>query len=210
MVKDEAGNTYGRLRVIRRDGSRRGLAVWLCVCTCGAQTAVTGDALRSGRIKSCGCYRRSGDYNRKHGHASYPKGVTPTYRSWQEMHNRCRNPSSPSYKNYGAKGVTVDPRWGAFEAFLEDMGERPAGTTLDRLDNAKGYSKSNCQWSNRRNQALNRSCTVRVEYRGTVKALTEWCELLSLPYPRTYYRLRVKGMTADEAFNPSKVDRRKT
>lgn len=90
-----------------------------------------------------------------HGHWLGGK-ASPTYRTWTCMRSRCENKSNPSYNNYGGKGITVCERWKTFALFLADMGERPAGKTIDRLDNTKGYYKSNCKWSTMKEQAQNR------------------------------------------------------
>lgn len=90
-----------------------------------------------------------------HGH--YTNGrASPTYKSWTNMRGRCENESSPSYHNYGGRGIKVCARWKTFALFLADMGVRPAGTWLDRLDNNKDYSKDNCKWSTPKEQAQNR------------------------------------------------------
>lgn len=81
---------------------------------------------------------------------------TKTYTSWAEMHRRCSNPRSVGYAYYGGRGIAVCDRWRSFEAFLQDMGERPEGLTLDRIDNAKGYEPGNCRWATSVQQANNR------------------------------------------------------
>jgi hypothetical protein len=101
-------------------------------------------------------WRRHGDpeITLLHGHTS-ALGATATYRSWQSMVARCTNPKSTSYGNYGGRGVTVCERWRRFSAFLEDMGERPEGLSLDRIDNDGNYEPGNCRWATNHEQRVN-------------------------------------------------------
>ena len=82
-----------------------------------------------------------------HGHTTHDGHRSQTYNSWQAMKDRCLNPGRHGYERYGGRGITIDPRWMAFEGFLADMGERPEGTTLDRVDPDGNYTRSNCQWA---------------------------------------------------------------
>jgi hypothetical protein len=158
-----AGERYGRLTVIceaRNEGRGR---QWYCECGCGTEVIVSQESLRSGNTRSCGCLKAEqlAERNRgraTHGHSRYGQR-TLTYRSWDSMRTRCLNPSGASnIRNYA--GVTIDPRWDSFEAFLEDMGPRPAPwLTLDRINPWGSYSASNCRWATKDEQSRNQRRT---------------------------------------------------
>jgi hypothetical protein len=154
---DIAGQRFGRLVVIRRTGTKRTSAVWLCHCDCGTNRHISGAALRSGNTQSCGCLHReavieSNRRKRRHGMAG-----TGTYRAWQDMKTRCTNSRRKCWNDYGGRGISICARWSnSFENFLADMGERPPGLTLDRINNDDGYKPSNCRWATRLDQTHNR------------------------------------------------------
>lgn len=161
--------TSGRLPVDlsgRRFGALLALGVaahkpvrWNCLCDCGATKQIDAANLTSGRSSSCGCKReeklRSGMHF-KHGHGKGSKS-TPTHNSWVHMRQRCENPTNAAYENYGGRGIKVCERWQVFANFLEDMGEKPEGKTLDRFPNNNGdYEPGNARWATPTEQANNR------------------------------------------------------
>jgi len=155
------GQEFGRLRVMARAGSRNTKALWLCQCECGNVTKVYGHHLRLGETKSCGCLARTESGNRLtarltvHGHCK--SSPSRTYNSWRGMVNRCYREITTGYEWYGGLGVTVCERWHTFENFLADMGERPAGLTLDRYPNPAGnYEPGNCRWATPAQQESNK------------------------------------------------------
>jgi len=111
--------------------------------------------------------------SRTHGHTVNGR-MSPTYISWVHMKDRCTNPNFNQYQRYGGRGITYDTRWAVFENFLADMGERPEGSSLDRIDNGGPYSKANCRWATREQQANNRSSSRKVTIQGETRTLAQW------------------------------------
>ena len=134
----------------------KGKTMWTCKCDCGTVGIVSASKLKSGRSKSC---RYCVDYKSIktiHGHTSRIKGSSRTYISWDCMIQRCNNPNNIAYNDYGGRGITVCKEWLDFKNFLKDMGERPIGKTLDRINNSGNYSIDNCRWATKSEQELNK------------------------------------------------------
>jgi hypothetical protein len=126
---------------------------------------------------------------------------TPTYQSWSNMHTRCYDPAHPSYPNYGGRGVFVCERWASYDAFYEDMGERPPGTTLGRIKNDKGYELGNCEWATRLEQNRNATSNVVLTFNGKSQCASAWGEELGLKGDTIIARLD-RGATVEEALRP--------
>jgi hypothetical protein len=160
---DLIGKRFGRLTVTKRL-KVKWVTVWLCRCSCGEITKVFGSNLRSGHTQSCGCLTKeiTAQRNRaniRHGHCVAYKS-TRIYRIWSSMLERCRTPQHRAYKHYGGRGIRVCEQWLIFENFLADMGERPPGRSLDRIDNDGNYEPSNCRWATQTEQVRNRRASA--------------------------------------------------
>jgi hypothetical protein len=168
-------------------------------CDCGTVREIQRASLINGRSKSCGCLfsEKISLVNTKHGMTN-----TSTYRSWQSMNKRCTNKNDPMYYLYGGSGVSVCDEWYSFEQFYADMGKRPKGCSLDRIDGSKGYSADNCRWATPREQALNRSTTKHdsISYNGKTQALTEWADELGVKASVLYARIVRMKWSVEKAF----------
>lgn len=126
----------------------------------------------------------------------------PEYRVWKEMRRRCNNENRPEYQRYGGRGIRVCERWDSFENFLEDIGKRPSGNhSIDRVDNNGDYRPSNCRWSTKKEQALNRRTNRLIEYRGRTQHLSLWAKEISMNRSTLTNRLDTYGMSIEQAFN---------
>lgn len=172
------GVTFGQWTVVERAPNNRfGTTMWRCRCTCGVERVLRGTSLRQGDSASCGCTSndRISAANTTHGHASGPS-KSPTYQTWMGMLQRCKVPQNANFADYGGRGITVCDRWTSFESFLEDMGERPTGTSIERRDNAGHYEPSNCYWATKFQQANNRRSNRLIEHAGRSQTVSEWAK----------------------------------
>jgi len=157
-VVDRTGLVYGRLYVILQMGlTKDRKAAWLCQCSCGNTVIVSAGSLRSELTQSCGCLQkeRAGDCATKHGMAGAWKGrSTPEYTAYCNAQARCNNPKCDKYKYYGGRGIKF--LFTSFEQFFSEIGLRPKGTTLDRINNNGNYEPGNVRWATKAQQNANK------------------------------------------------------
>jgi len=185
--KQILGKKFGRLEAIKEVGKGNRGYIYLFKCDCGQTKEIPGSSVTTGRIQSCGCLRSetTTQKNKTHG-----KSNLGAYKSWSAMKTRCTNPNTQCYKNYGARGITFCKSWEDFEKFYADMGDRPDGMTLERVNNDLPYSKDNCIWATPAEQNRNTRQNVILEKNGKRMCLTDWAKELKIPYPTLQDRVR--------------------
>lgn len=191
-VIDITGQRFGRLVALRQAAERVGpkqCIGWVCSCDCGNEIVVRGYSLRDGNTKSCGCLFL--DSVITHGHTR-GRQFPATYRSWDHMIQRCTNPSYLHFHYYGGRGIKVCERWMTYENFLADMGDRPNGTSLDRIDVNGNYEPGNCRWATRQQQANNTRRNTMITYAGRTMSISDWSREMSLTKPCISGRLKRK------------------
>lgn len=139
----------------------------------------------------------------KHGATKHGGYSTPEYTAWAHMVQRCTNPASPSYANYGGRGITLEPRWLDFREFLKDLGPRPSALhSIERKDNEKGYSPDNCRWATQAEQQRNKRNNRRITWNGRTQVLEDWIKELGFRKSTLTMRLR-RGWSIERAFTTS-------
>jgi hypothetical protein len=181
-------------------GSGRYSYWYWCQCECGNFIQVKGIRLRNGHTKSCGCRKAEVTRERSKHNAAANGKLTLEYRVWIEMKQRCYNPNCSRFYTHGSRGITVCDRWkDSYVAFMEDMGPRPKGMTLERRENDGDYTPENCYWATRIEQARNRRNNVLATLNGETKPMSQWCEELNLPYHTVMARINKMKWSKEKA-----------
>lgn len=206
--QDLTGQKFGRLTVIKRDkNDNRGQTRWLCQCQCGNLKIVRANHLKSGKIKSCGCYNIEILKKRSKTHGLIK---TRIYSIWNRMKQRCTNPNNSAYKNYGGRGITICQEW--IDDFLNFYNWAIANgyrddLSIDRINNNKGYYPENCKWATKKQQARNRRNNHLITYNGETHCISEWAEIFNINEKLLAERLRTgyKFETAIKNKNIKKI-----
>jgi hypothetical protein len=163
MSNQLVGQKFNHFIVLRKIGvTKDGHSKWLCRCECGVEKTLNGSNLKN--TKSCGCQRYK-----------HQKTNTPIYHVWAAMKQRCTNPNDKSYPIYGGRGITLCDDWQQFQNFFKDMGEKPTNKhQIERIDNNKGYCKTNCRWATPKEQGINKRNNHMINFHGQNKCVAEW------------------------------------
>lgn len=206
---NRTGHVYGRLTVLHYIGSLKKRTQWKCQCECGKILAVEAQSLSNGQTQSCGCYRREVTIKRETTHGL---SGTAIYNLWNCIIRRCLNPSSHAFDRYGGRGITICERWLRFEDFYFDMGNRPPGRSIDRIDNDGGYwcgkcddctgqnHPPNCRWATNKEQGNNRRKLRLLTYENETLTMTHWAERTGLSVLTIFKRLK-RGWSVEKTLS---------
>lgn len=201
-MQEWVGKLFADWTVISYEGKRDTERHWYKVkCKCGNESIVERNILKSGKSTKCrSCARKistKGEKNgsHRHGYSSLSHPHYYLYTTWVSMKQRCFNPKVKNYHRYGGRGITVCDEWkNSFENFLKDMGERPEGYCIDRIDNEKGYFKENCRWVTNEENCNNREVSALHEYKGETLSETQWAKRLGLSRNKFMWWARKNGV----------------
>ncbi len=201
------GATFGHWTVLHRvtEGPATNVHVrWRCRCSCGKERDLNSDHIRKTKVPCLSCHIAK--FSTTHGHC-LDRSSSETYLSWAHMKSRCTDKNCKDYPNYGGRGITLCERWLSFENFLEDMGEKPKGYTIERDDVNKGYEKSNCRWIPKSEQSKNTRVTEWVVVGGERMCLADAVRKTGVCRSTVdWYRKR--GKTTQDAFCIAQMIRR--
>ena len=206
-IEIKKGDRCGRLIILKEKEQRPRISGRMkryveCQCDCGKIKVIRLDSLRSGVTKSCGCY-----LNEIRGRSSMTHRMSKSreFKSWQSMKNRCLNKNAPNYKRYGGSGISVCHRWiNSFENFYKDMGKRPIGTSIDRINGNNNYEPNNCKWSTPKQQNNNLKSNVIITYKNETMNANDWSKRLGRSRTVVSTRL-LRGWSIEKALTTKKL-----
>jgi hypothetical protein len=208
IINVDLNQKFNRLTYLGKEIIKNKRRFLYCECICGKIGYYEMYKLNTGHTKSCGCYRDEirVSSNITHGYSrrkSIDKSKKMTYKSWSGILTRTTCPTNKKYLRYGGRGIKVCKRWQGkkgFENFLADMGERPVGTSIDRIDNNGNYTKSNCRWATAKEQAQNTSRTRKITYKNQTKCIREWALILDMNETTLTQRINKNPLNIERAF----------
>ena len=164
-----------RLKIIKevepKSSGNKKFKMVMCICECGNTTTIRYQSYKTGNTKSCGCLNNEkrilvGKNNLVHGHSNLRdkrnRLASKEYKSWTNLKQRCNNPNNKDWNDYGGRGIKGCDRWvNSFENFLEDMGNRPNGYSIDRIDPNGNYEPNNCRWADNKTQRHNQRVHIQ-------------------------------------------------
>lgn len=195
--RDLTGRRFHHLEILGYAGRKQGRLsqMWWVKCECGVVKVAASSNVVSGSIKSCGCkkFHYNSIAHKRHGMTHSREFVT-----WSSMKARCLNRNDPFFSQYGGRGISICERWvNSFDNFYEDMGQRPAGMSLDRVDVNGNYSKANCKWSTQSEQCRNMRSNRILTLNGVGKCVAEWSKETGIKSSTIFERLR-RGLSDEE------------
>lgn len=195
---DMQGKRFGRLLVIERAESINGSARWLCHCDCGNEIVTYGYSLRNGDTKSCGCYHAE---ILERGNTQHGLSKERLYGVWSTMKSRCTNPHNQKFSRYGGRGITVCEEWQTFEPFYEwaMANGYKENLTIERIDNDGNYEPSNCRWATNKEQSNNTRKTIKIEFNGQTKTLSDWAQSIGVRRECLWKRIYLRHWPIEKA-----------
>jgi len=173
-MKDLTGSKFGRWTVLFYGWPLpRWKHIWICKCVCGQLGAVRSNHLSAGASTSCGCLVRE---SLLRANITHNLSGTPLHVLWKKIRARCYNQNDPAYSNYGGRGIKLCERWQSFENFYHDMGVRPSGMSIERIDNNGDYCPSNCKWATATEQGNNKRNNIWITALGSCMTVSQWAE----------------------------------
>ena len=206
--EDYVGNRYANLVVeglFIAPGENVSRAA--CLCDCGNKSTPLLKDLKRGLTTSCGC---RGRMRRTQSLTLHDMTGTQVYRAWVSMTQRCTNKRNSNYKDYGGRGITVDPTWRSFEEFYRCVGDPPKNHTLDRIDVNKGYEPGNVRWASRKVQSRNKRNNRMLTYKGKTMCVADWVDETGLSSSLIINRIEYLGGSEEKALaTPAKLSTRR-